>query len=102
MTGSLYHRDTRWARHWSPEEGRLWACWDWGVVSRCPGLRDQRVLGRAWSVRKQCWDPGVCDKGRRAWMGSVRVRLEGGLRCPSVGRESIPSSVLISQALDGV
>ena len=41
-------------------------------------------------MRKQCWDPGLCDeKGRRGWMGPLRVRLEGGLRCPSVRRESI-------------
>ena len=81
---------SRWECCWSPEEGHLWACEDRGGVSRCPGLRAQGVLGSAWGVRKQCWDPGLCDeKGRRGWMGLFRVRPEGGLRCPSVRRESV-------------
>ena len=28
------------------------------------------MLGRAWGVRKQCWEPGLCDeKGRRVGWG---------------------------------
>ena len=35
----------------------------------------------------------VCEEeGRRGWMGLFRVRLEAGLRCPSVRRESISIS----------
>lgn len=72
-----------------------------GLVSRCTGLRDQRVLGRAWSVRKQCWDSGVCDKGELGW-GHSGSGWRAGSGVLVLGGSPFPSSVLITQALDGV